>query len=175
MWLLRMLRIAVGAVLLCMASACGGQGDEDPPVVLEPDPATVELGTGEAEFEPMLDEPTIEMAAGFQGGFHVWTSFLASGFTDQRLDMVLVTELDGVADSDLTMRATLKGNEVENDAGDVLWTFAGYPGQVKDARCAHGKRVRLHVTLSDPEGHEATDERYCIVSLAEEYRDDDCE
>ena len=34
---------------------------------------------------------------------------------------------------------------------------------------------QLHVTLSDPEGHEASDERYCIVSLAEEYRDDDCE
>ena len=175
MWLLRMPRFAGAALALCLASACAGAEDGHPPADPEPEPAAVELGTGEAEFEPMVGEPTIEMAAGFQGGFHVWTSFLASGFTDQRLDMVLVTELDGVADSDLTMRATLKGSEVENDAGDVLWTFAGYPGQVLDARCAHGKRVRLHVTLSDPEGHEASDERTCIVSLAEEYRDDDCE
>jgi hypothetical protein len=156
-------------------AACAGGSDGDPPVEPEPEQAAVELGSGEAEFEPMEGEPTIEMAAGFQGGFHIWTSFLASRFEGERLDMVLVTELDGVADSDLTMRATLKGSEVTNDAGDVFWTFAGYPGQVRDARCAHGKRVHLSVTLNDESGNEASDDRYCYVSLDEEYRDDTCE
>ncbi|HEU5074435.1 MAG TPA: hypothetical protein VFU02_09685, partial [Polyangiaceae bacterium] len=62
-----------------------------------------------------------------------------------------------------------------NDEGDVFWTFAGYPGQVRYASCAHGKRLRVHVTLSDPLGRAAIDERYCSVSLAEQYRDDDCD
>lgn len=171
----RMPCLAGGAATLWLVSACSAS--DDPRVDPEPTPVqvAVELGTGEAEFEPIEGEPTLEMAAGFQGGFHVWTSFLASGFEDERLDMTLITELDGVADSDLTMRATLKGREVTNDDGDVFWTFAGYPGQVLDARCAHGKRVRLHVTLSDPLGREATDERYCIVSLDEQYRDAECD
>lgn len=175
-WTLRMPRLAGGAAALWLVTACGA-ADGDPPVELEPTPTevAVELGTGEAEFEPIEGEPTLEMAAGVQGGFHVWTSFLASGFEDERLGMELVTELDGVADSDLTMRATLKGSEVTNDDGDVFWTYAGYPGQVLDARCAHGKRVRLRVTLSDPVGREATDERYCIVSIDDQYRDAECE
>jgi len=175
MWTSWIPRLAGGAVALCFGVACSGSSEKNPPEPPEPEQVAVELGTGEAEFEPIEGEPTLEMAAGFQGGFHVWTSFLASGFDDERLDMVLVTELDGVADSDLTMRATLKGSEVTNDAGDVFWTFAGYPGQVLDARCAHGKRVRLRVTLSDPSGREASDERYCIVSLDEDYRSNDCE
>ena len=172
----RLLRLIGGAGVLGLVTACGSSADADPPGQPQPPRGVaVELGTGEAEFEPIEGEPTLEMAAGSQGGFHVWTSFLASGFEDERLDMRLVTEIDGVADSDLTMRATLKGREVTDDRGDVFWTFAGYPGQVRDARCAHGKRVRLHVTLTDPVGREATDERYCIVALDEAYRDDDCE
>ena len=176
MWMQqRMHLMAFALATLGFTAACGGGNEGDPPIEPEPEPAEVELGTGEAEFEPMEGEPTIELAVGFQGGFHVWTSFLATGFEGERLDMVLVTEVDGVADSDLKMRATLKGGEVTNDAGDVFWTFAGYPGQVKGAPCAHGKRVRLNVTLSDESGHEASDERYCYVSLDEDFRDDTCD
>ncbi|HEY6727736.1 MAG TPA: hypothetical protein VI197_27060 [Polyangiaceae bacterium] len=171
----RMPGLAGGAAALWLFSACSAS--DDPPVTPEPAPVevAVELGTGEAEFEPIEGEPTLEMAAGFQGGFHVWLSVLGSGFEDERLDMKFVTALDGVLDSDLTMRATQKGRQVTNAEGEVFWTFAGYPGQVKDARCAHGKRVRLQVTLSDPVGREATDERFCIVALDEQYRSEDCE
>lgn len=156
------------------AAGCSDGEGEVVPVVSKPEPH-VELGTGEAEFVPIEGEPTIEMAAGFQGGFHVWTSLLASGFDEERLDMVLVTEVDDIADSDLTMRATLRGSEIVTDDGEKLWTFAGYPGQVLDARCANGKRVHLSVTLSDSFGHEASDERHCIVTLDEAYRSSDCE
>ena len=161
-------------VALVGAVGCSDGEFEAGPAVPETEPH-VELGTGEAEFEPIVGEPTIEMAAGFQGGFHVWTSFLASGFEEERLDMVLVTEVDGIDDSDLTMRATLRGSELVSEDGEKLWTFAGYPGQVLDARCASGKRVRLSVTLSDSFGHAASDERHCIVFLDEMYRSTDCE
>lgn len=175
MWMPWMPRIAGGAVLCSLATACGGSGESDPPSEPEPLAVAVELGTGEAEFEPIEGEPTLEMAAGFQGGFHVWLSVLGSGFEDDRLDMTFVTEIDETDALPLIMHATQTGREVTNDEGDVFWTFAGYPGQVRDAQCAHGKRVRLQATLSDPAGNEATDEKYCIVSLAEQYRADNCE
>ncbi len=143
-----------GTVLLALGCADGDPPDRDGVGAggaggAAPGP-TVTLGTGEAEFEPIEGEPTLEMAAGFQGGFHIWTSFLATGFEDERLDMVLVTETDGDPDSALTMRATLKGSEFEDTTGKPVWTFAGYPGQIRDARCANGKRVHLSVTLQRP-------------------------
>ncbi len=124
----------------------------------------------------MEGEPTLEMAAGFQGGFHVWASFRAYGFSEERLGMVLVTELQGEPESaPLTMRATLKGKEATDDEGNPVWTFAGYPAQIRDARCATGRRARVRVTLSDTFGHEASDERFCEVFLDETYRDKDCD
>ena len=100
MWMQqRIERMAFAVATLGFVAACAAGNEGDPPVEPEPEPAKVELGTGEAEFEPMEGEPTIELAVGFQGGFHIWTSFLASGFEGERLDMVLVTEVDGVADS----------------------------------------------------------------------------
>ena len=147
------------------AGAAGASGSD----------AKVILGTGEAEYEPIEGEPTLEMAAGFQGGFHVWASFLASGFSEERLDMVLVTQLDGEPESaPLTMRATLKGTEAVGEEGEPVWSFAGYPAQMRDARCANGRRARVRVTLSDTFGHEASDERYCVLFLDEIYRDDSC-
>jgi len=134
----------------------------------------VELGTGEAEFEPIEGEPTLEMAAGIQGGFHVWASFAARGFEERELDVDLVTTVVDVADSRLVMRPTLEGEQSVSEDGVALWTFAGYPAQVKNARCVSGKRVHLEVTVADSEGREAKDDRYCIVSLDEQYRSE-CE
>lgn len=165
---------AIAVATFGFATACGGGNEGDPPSEPEPDPAEIELGTGEAEFEPIEGEPTIELAAGSQGGFHIWTSFLATGFESDRLFMVLVTEVDG-ADLPATMKGNLPMTEVTNDAGEVVLTNAGYPGLVRDARCSHGKRVRLQATLSDESGHEASDERYCYISLDEQYRDETCD
>ena len=150
-----------------VSAACSNQ-----PIVIvrgETEPR-VELGTGEAEFEPIEGEPTLEMAAGSQGGFHVWASLEAYGFEEERLDVELRTTVVGEDDSTLIMRPTLRGEQIENEDGETKWFFAGYPAQIDRARCRDGKRVHLEVTLSDSEGREASDERYCIVSLAEEYR-----
>lgn len=163
---------SVVAVVLATASAgCGQPVVEMTPVEQE---VEVELGTGEAAFEPIEGEPTLEMAAGVQGGFHVWASLVARGFEERELDVELVTTVVDVADSRLVMRPTLRGEQSENEKGQPIWTFAGYPAQIDGARCAHGKRVHLEVTISDTEGREASDDRYCIVSLDEEYRSE-CE
>lgn len=130
----------------------------------------VELGTGEDVFEPIEGEPTLEMAAGSQGGFHVWASLVARGFTERKLAVELMTTVVDAVDSRLVMRANLTGEQSVSDGGEPLWTFAGYPAQVRDARCANGKRVHLEVTVSDSQGREASDDRYCRVLLDEQYR-----
>ena len=162
--------LALGSVVVALGTAGCGQ----PVVTIQPVPkeVEVELGTGEAEFQPIEGEPTIEMAAGVQGGFHVWASLMARGFEERELDVDLVTTVVDVDDSELIMRPTLRGDQSVDDDGVPLWSFTGYPAQVKGAQCANGKRVHLEVTVTDSEGREATDERYCIVSLAEQYRSD---
>jgi hypothetical protein len=161
-----------------LLSTVGTLSCGEPVVSIATDPGpgdvSVEVGTGVAEFEPFDGEPTLEMAAGIQGGFHVWASLVARGFEERELDVDLVTTVVGVADSRLVMRPTLEGDQSVSDDGEALWTFAGYPAQVKNARCVHGKRVHIQVTVTDTEGREARDDRYCIASLDERYRSE-CE
>lgn len=170
----RTLAVAAFAVL---ASACSGgptlewSGEETPS---PPEGPRVVLGTGEAEFEPMEGEPTIQLAAGSQGGFHVWTSFLAYGFDEERLAMHLKSSVEGLEPSTLNMRADLTTKEIIDENGEPARTFAGYPGQIDRARCANGRRVALELTLTDSEGREASDVRHCIVELDERYWADDC-
>jgi hypothetical protein len=131
------------------------------------------LGTGEAEFESMDGEPLLTLVAGVQGGFHVWASFLAYGFASSTLSMVLTTSVEEAPESRIPLRATLPLRETVDDQGELAFAFAGFPAQVDDARCAHGKRVRLDITLSDGDGT-ADDTRYCIAVVDEARRSLDC-
>lgn len=143
----------------------------------KPPPAehSVVLGTGQAEFEPMDGEPELTLVAGIQGGFHVWASFLAYGYSAPLIGMVLVTTVDGVPDSRMVMRANLSTHEAVDAEGNTARTFAGFPAQVYDARCAHGRRVQVSITLTDSDGTTSEDTRYCIAYVAPELRSTDCE
>ena len=159
----------LGLLWLAPISGCG-DGEHEVPA-----PPSVIIGTGEAEFEAMEGEPTIELAAGFQGGFHVWVSFLAYGFDQARIDVELFTEVDGDTGSRLKLGGPLKFVPAIDNQGQSVYTLAGYPGQIKNARCANGKRVHLEATVSDASGRSAHDERYCIVTLDEKYRSQNCQ
>lgn len=135
----------------------------------------VVLGTGEAAFEPIDGEPRLRLVAGVQGGFHVWASFLAYGFTSDRVDMLLETVVEDDPSQSLTMRARISLRDTLDASGEPAQSFAGFPAQVYDARCAQGKRVRVAVTLSDSDGSNATDERYCIAEVDEAQRRPDCD
>lgn len=139
-------------------------------------PATqrVVLGTGEARFEQLEGEPELPLVAGSQGGFHVWASFLAYGFDTTAIDLTLTTTVDG-ADEGLVMRARLTTREVLDPEGAPVRSFAGFPAQVRDARCAHGQRVSLQLLVAAPGGDTfASDERHCIALLDPEFRLSDC-
>ena len=161
----------------CRAVACslwvwGCGADEATPVPSQE--RAVTLGTGEAAFENMDGEPLLTLVAGVQGGFHVWASFLAYGFTSRNLDMVLTTSVEGAPEAVIPNRATLTMKDGFDAEGRAAYTFAGFPAQVYDARCAHGKRVRIDVKLSDDEGGIAEDTRYCIAELEESRRAQNC-
>jgi hypothetical protein len=161
--------VIVLATLLCACGAGGATPDDPAPAAN----ARVVLGTGEAEFETMDGEPTIRLVHGAQGGFHVWTSFLAYGFASQTLDLLLTTRVEGASEP-LVMHARLSTREIVDADGVAARSFAGYPGQVRDARCADGRRVELRLHVSAPDGSAAEDVRHIIAEVAEELRLPEC-
>lgn len=153
------------------ALACGGGGADE---LAGPSSTSVVLGTGEAQFEPMDGEPTLRLVRGAQGGFHVWASMLAYGFSSPQLDMLLTTSVDDEPDSSLVMHARLTMRDVLDPSGNPAQSFAGFPAQVKSARCADGRRVGLEVQLSEPGGGASGDVRYCVAEVDEASRSADC-
>jgi hypothetical protein len=135
---------------------------------------SIVLGTGEADFQPMDNEPEITLVHGAQGGFHVWASFLAYGFDTERLDMVLTTSVDGSSDEPLVMHASLTTREVTDDQGVPARTFAGFPAQIRNAPCVNGQRVRIDLKLSEAGSDPSEDARYCIAEVSEAFRSDSC-
>lgn len=157
------------ALLALVPCACGAE-----PQSRTSSAQSVVLGTGEARFEHIEGEPELPLVAGSQGGFHVWASFLAYGFDSSAIDLTLTTTVDG-ADENLVMRARLSTREVLDPDGVPARGFAGFPAQVRDARCANGQRVGLQLRIAAPGGDTfATDERHCIALLDPEFQLSDC-
>lgn len=162
-------KVGLCALLALGPCACGGESERGPPGVQR-----VVLGTGEATFEHIEGEPELPLVAGAQGGFHVWASFLAYGFDTAAIDLTLTTTVAGASEN-LVMRARLTTREVVDSTGVAARSFAGFPAQIRDARCADHQRVRLQLQVAAAGGEgSASDERHCIVLLDPEYQLDDC-
>lgn len=163
-------KVGLCALLALGPCACGGESERGPPGVQR-----VVLGTGEATFEHIEGEPELPLVAGAQGGFHVWASFLAYGFDTAAIDLTLTTTVAGASEN-LVMRARVTTREIVDPDGLPARSYAGFPAQVLDARCAHGQRVSLQLQLTAPEGStSASDERACIVLLEPQFQLDDCQ
>ena len=160
----------LSGLLLIFATGCG-DGEREVEVSVAP---RLVIGTGEAEFQPIEGEPTIELAAGFQGGFHVWVSFLAYGVDEDRLKVELYTQQVDDIGTRLKLGGLLQFVPDTDADGVPVYRLAGYPGQLKSARCADGKHVLIEATMTDSNGRTAHDERHCIVTLAEQYRSQNC-
>ncbi len=156
-------------VLLFLLAGCGSDQLTAP----EPEPRLV-LGTGELEFAPIDGEPRASLVAGAQGGFHVWAAFLVYGFDSTDLELLLATSVEGDPDSRVVLRGHLMLHETLDATGEPALSFAGFPAQVYDARCAQGKRVRLDASVSDPRGAVAQDTRYVIADIEAMRRSDNC-
>lgn len=134
----------------------------------------VVLGTGAEAYSPIEGEPVLPMIKGFQGGFHVWTSFLAYGFQSDVLSMQLVTSWEGVEESIIDMPGIVRLTPVIDPQGVPAFATVGWPALIYNAPCAHGRRLRIDITVRDDSGRRASDTMTCIAEVAEEDRASDC-
>jgi hypothetical protein len=163
----------LAALLLGAAVGCGpGEGDDAGTPA--PGGASVVLGTGREKFEALDSEGSVPLIKGIQGGFHVWTSFLAYGFTPDVLEMNLTTRWDMIDESVLEMHGTVAVKPVTDATGNMAYAMLGWPASIFNPACSNGQGVQLDLTITDMDGHSASDSRRWIVDVSEEDRSTDC-
>jgi hypothetical protein len=162
----------MSAGLVLSGCSGGGSGDRD---AAPPGPARLTLGTGELHYVPIEGEPVLQLVAGIQGGFHVWATFLGYGYEGDRLEM-RVTTAWGEDDAYLfpSNLAAIRVHEVVDEQGEAALEGSGWPARIEQARCSHGQRVRMEMTVSDDAGRSAQDTRYFVSEVQEELRSTDC-
>jgi hypothetical protein len=155
----------------CASKAEGGGGD----AATVSDGPRVMLGTGREAFEALDSDGTIPLIKGIQGGFHVWTSFLAYGFETDVLRMELATRWDELDGSVLPMAGNVAVRPAMDPAGMPALLSLGWPASIFNPTCANGRRVEVDLTVRDTDaGLSASDSRVWIVDVAEEDRSSDC-
>jgi hypothetical protein len=168
--------LALGALLGTCALGCGSDsvvpdaGAGEPPAAQR-----VVLGSGVRAFEPQADEAHATLIAGPQGAHHVWTSFLSYGFDTDVLRMELSTGWDDTPGSALEMPGRVSAKPALDEQGLPALATVGWPALVRDPLCQNGRALRVGLTVSDDEGHTASDTRRWILDVAEEYRPIECE
>ena len=116
-------------------------------------PIMIELGSGEASFEPVGDPEPLKLYAGTQGGHHVWLSFRVQGLApdDVRMTLDVVPAPPArPAHSDVTL-------DLEPVQGDEhRYEFVGWPARILDPECAVGTVVSISLTLTDEHGEQVS-------------------
>jgi hypothetical protein len=171
--------LALGALLGTCALACGS--DRSPLAVVsdagEGEPAAAQwvvLGSGVRAFEPQPDDAHATLIAGPQGAYHVWTSFLSYGFDTDVLRMELSTGWDDTPGLALPMAGRVSAKPALDAQGLPARVTTGWPALVEDPLCENGRALRVDLTVSDDEGHTASDTRRWLLDVAEEYRPSEC-
>ncbi len=118
---------------------------------------TLELGSGEWQFEAIDDGTEVDMIHGAQGGIHVWVSMRATGLDPDRVHMELVTEkLDGTLapeTSEVDIRL-----DTSDEGGVVTEEMLGWPAVLAAPGCVVDSELLITVTLTDDKGTVATDQ-----------------
>jgi hypothetical protein len=151
----RVLDSSLGALTMVMAlvlalGACGEPSTTEQPT----EPVTaIELGTGEWMFEPLVADQRLQLAAGTQGGHHIWLSLRARGLVGERLRMkleLLSTAAVPMASSELDLRFE------PSEAIDGSLEYVGWPAQLLVPWCAVEHPLSVRVSLTDPAGRSAS-------------------
>jgi len=132
------------------------------------------LGTGREKFEALESDRRVPLIAGIQGGFHVWTSFIAYDFTPDVLEMNLTTRWDMLDESVLEMHGSVAVKPVMDATGNAAYAMLGWPASIFNPACSNGQGIQIDLTVVDADGHAASDSRHWFVDVAEEYRSTDC-
>lgn len=173
---------AAVALLAAVLAGCGSGGAPACEGCADPGGAgadsggpRVVLGTGRTAFEALESDGTIPLIKGIQGGFHVWTSFLAYGFDTDVLRMELVTRWEELDESVLEMAGNVGVRPGTDPAGAAVLVSLGWPASIFNPVCSNGRRLLIDLTVRDElAGASASDRRRWIVDVAEEDRSTDC-
>lgn len=156
-----------------------GRADGAPDGAASPDAVAagprVVLGTGREAFEALASGASVPLIKGIQGGFHVWTSFLAYGFDTDVMRMELVTRWDGLDESALDVAGNVRVSPTTDAAGAPALVSLGWPAGIFNPVCAHGRQLALDLTVRDTQaGLAASDSIVWVVDVAEEDRSSEC-
>jgi hypothetical protein len=140
--------LATTFVLLAGCSAAVGEG-------------VAELGTGEAEFEPLTDGQVVPIIHGAQGGYHVWLSAQVLGLEARRVSMFIETQReDGTLPAE-TSNVTISLTPSESAEG--MRELVGWPAILANPDGVNGAPLRVTIRFADPvSGVVASDERTII-------------
>lgn len=135
----------------------------------------VVLGTGREAFEEPGTDGVVPLIKGIQGGFHVWTSFLAYGFETSVLRMELTTRWEELDDSVLEMKGNVSVKPALDVHAEPVLASLGWPASIFNPACSNGRRLAIDLTVRDTSaGLSASDSRRWIVEVDPADRAIDC-
>ena len=107
--------------------------------------ATVQIGTGESQFEALDNAQEVTMVRGVQGGYHVWMSLKAQGLDAAKVWVDVDTQVQGQSYESRVVTSL----EQDQDGNAVL---VGHPVILDDPQAADGNTLALHVRVTDLHG-----------------------
>jgi hypothetical protein len=174
MTLSRAARLVAVSLALALSGGCADGGAE-PAMDAGSSGPRVMLGSGRAAFEVVDEDASIPLIKGIQGGFHVWTSFFAYGFTTDVVRMELSTRWGGLDDSLLEMAGNIGVHPATDPFGTPALLSLGWPAIVSNPACSNGQLLDIEITISDAAtGASASDAIRWVIDVAEEDRSSDC-
>ena len=156
------------ALLLIAATACGGSNDfgvledeDNTPDTDDPclqEAMTLELGTGEFQFKPLVSGGRVEVIHGTQDGHHILGSVRIQNITDvAMIRYTITTSATGRRISDQTYRIRLSEHE---GGGDCAWQaigLYGYLGRIDPGTAAFLlARNVMEMTVTNVAGESAS-------------------
>jgi hypothetical protein len=132
---------ALTLALLCLAGCGDTRGSPDGLPELE-------LGSGEATFEPASNGSELALYAGTQGGHHVWLSMRVRGLSGPDLQF----SLDVVPSPPAPPAHTEVTLHFADAPAGGPYEYVGWPARVLMPECAVGHPVQISVQLSDAQG-----------------------
>lgn len=113
-----------------------------------PGEPSVEVGSGEAGYEALVDGQDVDFIAGSQGGHHIWLSLRTIDVDPARVDLrIEIQPVDG------SMPMQDSWNIVRFDAMEgTHGEYIGWPAVIADPGCFVDREVRVRVIVEGEGG-----------------------
>ena len=167
-----MIRLLPAVITTCalLASGCASE--------MLPETVTIELGTGETEFEPLEDMQELTLVAGLQGGYHFIANARIHGLDPGTASMPGLesnpvtefivlredgTRIDEAGPSHLLGYKAAASPWFELPSGRILAIDQQLVEEEGVVPAIYGERLLLRVEVIDADGIEASDEAWIVT------------